>query len=45
MINTRSTKRYKVKTPGGRTVFHTKWKKHDAHLLMFVWPGVYDRTE
>ena len=30
MINTRSKKRYKVVTPGGRTVVHTKGKKHKA---------------
>ena len=28
MIHTRTTKRYRVKTPGGRTVIHTKKKKY-----------------
>jgi len=28
MIIPRSTKRYKVKTPGGRTVVHLKAKRH-----------------
>ena len=30
MINTRSKRKYKVVTPGGRTAIHTKGKKHKA---------------
>jgi large subunit ribosomal protein L34e len=32
MINTRSRKKYRVRTPGGRTVIHSKGKKHSAEL-------------
>ena len=30
MINTRSKKKYRVKTPGGKTVMHVKQKKNKA---------------
>jgi ribosomal protein L34E len=34
MINTRSKKRYNVKTPGGRNVIHIKKKKHATALCV-----------